>query len=517
MTWNQKKPPSSDEPRILAEAGLSLRDFNAFAAAAVRFYTSELRRELLLEDLIEIQEPTVEPDLRFVLWVEIEGQISSLLFFRNPLDSERGEDGTFRVESHWEIAFLLPEELEAETREIWSAGLVPQTPDGRCPIPLQHADMDEWFPDAGRLGFLTGLLTVLAATTEADLDSGQWQKDLAGEGETLLYRLRLPEHPEGSPRAVGPPDPRLQERQLRDLQRMMKEREIGSVEELKASLAEIESPDQIPHPEPVTPSEQAQEMIDAALWTRGRSRLKLARAALRVWPDCAEAYVLQAELRQSPEARLDLYRRGVAAGERALGPVLDEKAGELWDVLSARPYLRALEGLAETLLGLDQTADAAAVLREMLGLETRDPLHMRDMLTTALLALGRDTETRELLDRYGEDSAWPAYSRALLEFRQGGDSLESRRQLRKALTANSAVPLYLLDLVVLPTEGAPAGLPEPVGQAITYSIFNLEVWQQTPGALDWLEDLMVDFEPGGAGPKRRPGRKAKKRARKRQA
>jgi tetratricopeptide (TPR) repeat protein len=296
---------------------------------------------------------------------------------------------------------------------------------------------------------------------------------------------------------------------------MMKERKFSSVEELKASLAEIVSLDQIPHPEPVMPSELAQEMIDSALTTRGRARLKLARAVLQVWPDCAEAYVLQAELRQNQETRLDLYRRGVAAGERALGPLLDEKAGELWDILLARPYLRALQGLAETLLALNRLADAAGVLREMLGLETRDPARMRDLLTSVLLVLGHDTEARELLDRYGEDSAWPAYSRALLDFRQGGDSLRSRRYLHKALKANGAVPLYLLDLVVLPTQGAAAELPEPVGEALAYSTVNFQVWRETPGALEWLEEIMVDFEPGGSGPKRRPGKKAMKRARKR--
>jgi tetratricopeptide (TPR) repeat protein len=509
VTGNQKKPPSSDEPRVLADSGLSLRDFQAFAAGAVRFYASDLRRQLLVEDLIEIQAPDVEPDLRFVLWVELEEQVAALLFFRNPLESTRAEDGTFQVESHWEIAFLLPEELEPATEELWSRGGALQTPNGRCPLALQHVDDEEWLPDPDGLGFMTGLLEALAATTEAELNHGEWEKPVSVAGEEVLYRLRLPDSGKGPPATVGPPDPRLRERPLRDLQRLMKDRDFASVDEMTGGLDGIDSPDRIPHPEPVTAEEHAQELIDSALRTRGRSRLKLARLALERWPDCAEAYVLQAELLQDLETRLGFYRQGVAAGERALGPLLDERAGELWDVLAARPYLRALQGEAETLLALNRVGDAVGVLREMLGLEARDPLQMRNALTTALLSLGRDVEARELLDRYGEELTWPAYSRALLAFRQGGDTSEARHLLHKAFTSNGAVPLYLLDLVMLPG-GPTSELPEPIGEAAAYAMANFQAWDQTPGALHWVDDVMMERSLGpGAGPQPRSGKKKK--------
>ena len=48
-------------------------------------------------------------------------------------------------------------------------------------------------------------------------------------------------------------------------------------------------------------------------------RIQLAKDALAICPDCADAYVLLAEHAASRKEALDLYEKGAAAGERALG------------------------------------------------------------------------------------------------------------------------------------------------------------------------------------------------------
>lgn len=49
-------------------------------------------------------------------------------------------------------------------------------------------------------------------------------------------------------------------------------------------------------------------------------RLRLAKDALAICPDCADAYVLLAENTTSRKEALRLYEQAVTAGERALGP-----------------------------------------------------------------------------------------------------------------------------------------------------------------------------------------------------
>ncbi len=71
-------------------------------------------------------------------------------------------------------------------------------------------------------------------------------------------------------------------------------------------------------------------------------RVDLARQALTISPDCADAYLLLAEeAASSLEEARELLERGVAAGERALGPEpFEEDVGYFWGILETRPYMR---------------------------------------------------------------------------------------------------------------------------------------------------------------------------------
>src|SRR5205807_9021952 len=76
-----------------------------------------------------------------------------------------------------------------------------------------------------------------------------------------------------------------------------------------------------------TPLDRAQDvMYDAWEASNPRERVRLANEALRISPDCADAYVLLAEetAHRAKEAA-DLYAKGVAAAERALGPEVFEE------------------------------------------------------------------------------------------------------------------------------------------------------------------------------------------------
>lgn len=100
---------------------------------------------------------------------------------------------------------------------------------------------------------------------------------------------------------------------------------------------------------PRTPLEEAQDLVYEAWNAKDKRRVRLARQALRISPDCADAYVLLAEeTARSLEEVRDLYEQGVKAGERALGPdAFKEFRGDFWGILETRPYMRARAGLAQ--------------------------------------------------------------------------------------------------------------------------------------------------------------------------
>jgi hypothetical protein len=247
-------------------------------------------------------------------------------------------------------------------------------------------------------------------------------------------------------------------------------------------------------PDRETPLGQAQDLVSRAFQEPDPARqADLAKQALELSPDCADAYVLLAEQALSRKEALGLYEQAVAVGQRAIGPdAFREHVGHFWGLLETRPYMRAREGLAHTLWTLGRREEAAEHLREMLRLNPNDNQGLRYTLAAWLLNLDRDEELTGLLERYDEPTAMWAYTRALLSFRQHGDTPEARRLLERARKANRHIPAYLLGREPLPLERPGSYSPGQPSEAIIYVGMALSGWKETPGAIAWLKQR----EPG---------------------
>jgi tetratricopeptide (TPR) repeat protein len=308
--------------------------------------------------------------------------------------------------------------------------------------------------------------------------------------------------PPATNQEVGPPQvvfanpvlgggPMPVERSTAQLGRLLIGQEFENEDELNAFLAEL-GPTGFQAAMPRNALDEAQDlMYDAWDAPTRREAVALARKALKLSPDCADAYVLLAqETARTPQQARDLYEQGVAAGERALGPeFFEENAGYFWGLTETRPYMRARAALAETLWELGDTDAAVAHARELLRLNPGDNQGIRYNLLAWLLREGRDDEVGKVLDQYKDDgSAQWLYARALVTYRLEGPSRKAVRQLRAALDANPFVPEFLLGERHLPKQ-----LPEYVGfgdenEAVMAVALIGQQWIRTPGALDWLAD-----------------------------
>jgi hypothetical protein len=235
----------------------------------------------------------------------------------------------------------------------------------------------------------------------------------------------------------------------------------------------------------------------------GRRRVRLAREALEICPDCADAYVLLAEHAPSRREALRLYEQGVAAGERALGAeAFRRDAGRFWGLLETRPYLRARLGLAHALWTAGRRDEAVRHLQDMLRLNPGDNQGVRHTLAGFLLFLDRDGDLGRLLQEYPDEgsAAW-AYTRALLAFRQHGDTPEARRLLQEAKVTNKHVPAYLLG-EKFPPSGRPGPYrPGDEGEALNYLGSFLGGWKSTPGAVAWLRENVQEARKEGPQPR----------------
>lgn len=240
-----------------------------------------------------------------------------------------------------------------------------------------------------------------------------------------------------------------------------------------------------------SPEGRAQELVYSA-WEMAdpRDRIRTAKRALEIWPDCADAWVLLAEnMAESLDEMYEFYAAGVEAGERALGEAaFTEDVGHFWGILETRPYMRARLGLARVLKEMGQIDEAVEHSRELLRLNPSDNQGNRYVLLHLLMEHGRDEEAASLLDEYVEDgmAEW-TYARALLAYRQHGASDEAGELLEAALKRNAFVPAYLLGRRRIPKQ-----LPAMIGlgdnnEAIACAADYKAIWKQTPGAHDWLK------------------------------
>lgn len=217
--------------------------------------------------------------------------------------------------------------------------------------------------------------------------------------------------------------------------------------------------------------------------------IALARKALKVSPDCADAYVLLAEEEaETIEEALELYRQGIAAGERALGKkAFKEYAGHFWGHMETRPYMRAREGLAGCLWQLGSREEAVDHYAAMLKLNPNDNQGLRCLLLPHLIELGRDEEAERLYRKYeGDSGAVWVFSRTLLDFRRLGDSPEAREALHTACEGNPHVPPYLTGRKKMPGELPEYYSPGEDSEAVMCARETGTAWRTSPGALGWL-------------------------------
>jgi tetratricopeptide (TPR) repeat protein len=288
---------------------------------------------------------------------------------------------------------------------------------------------------------------------------------------------------------------RANEKMLQNVGKLLQEREFGSAEEANAYLQTLLSSGAgIPALVSSDPLDRAQELMYDAWEATGSRRAKLARQALEISPDCADAYVLLAEEARSLQEAKDRYEQGLRAGERALGPAaFEEDAGHFWGIMETRPYMRAREGLASCLWRLGERRQAIEHYTDMLRLNPGDNQGIRYLLANCLLRENDQEALESLLNQYKDDvmAEW-LYTRALLAFRREGAGRKANAALKKALKQNTFVPAYLLGKQRLPRQ-----LPGYIGigdqnEAVSYAAGAIAIWREAPGALEWLSSNLSD-------------------------
>jgi tetratricopeptide (TPR) repeat protein len=436
-------------PGALDAPGVTIERLRAFADAAAHFFRAAPWRYLDDGDLVRVEAPKAGKGLSLFAVMGSAGQQFGLGFFASvkryrDMMAGASPEELFKEGSEWAVYFSPPWETPAHDLLAWDRYELPLASPTAYPAAIRlDVHRDPLRPDAGRLAYFEGLLRALAATSEAEMDSGRWSHEVQTADGPATYVLTLP-----------------------DLLEPTKEDELQTTD--------------------WTPLERAQDLIYEAFEIRGRRQIQLIRRALELSPDCADAYLLLAKRSSSPDERLPLYEQAVAAGERALGPgALADPGRAFLGEITTLPYMRARSGLADCLRDLGRIDDAVGHMQALLQLNPGDDLGVRYRLLGALLEANRNADAEALLEDYDEPSATWAYASVLLALR-AKDRRLARSRLRGALRANRHVPRYLTGQRDLPDEMPTAYRIGDQDEAAICAFDLLPAWTQTADASVWL-------------------------------
>lgn len=491
-------------PGLLSQPKVNPKVGRDFFAAAADFYRAAPWVHLSNDDHLAVRvRDQAEPyfvtvmghggvEYGLALYLKWENLLKMLLPHDSPADLVPRE-GTHSL--LFEPVTSLPfDDLEAIERYGWEvAG--PQA----YPMPVIFVPPDTaGRPDGDEIGWYTAALRAIPAFVEQHL-----QRDDDGEIQPVRARLEVPGPTGAWPVEITYPAGELPQaaRRAQDFDFHMDDFEdemltIPDRRIMEGTMAAMLDP---AFESALPPEVQEAQALMYQAWEEDNParRLSLARKALKISADCADAYVLLAEEEaDTVERALELYQQGVAAGRRALGEdYFEENAGHFWGLLETRPFMRAMEGMANYLWKIGRKQESLRTYVDMLHLNPGDNQGIRYDLVDLLLGTNRYQELAALLEEYPHDwSAVWQYTRALLLFREHGASEEANRALDQALEQNRHVPAYLTGEVRVPLR-----LPVTIGigdqnEAAVYASQHLNYWRRLPGAVEWLKERVAAAE-----------------------
>lgn len=271
------------------------------------------------------------------------------------------------------------------------------------------------------------------------------------------------------------------------VQKLIDKEQPKTMEELQQlldSLVGQQLPD-IPEQE-LTEEDQALELVWEAYELpvdKGRRR---AQKALKLYPDCIEAYEYLGNSYSYYHKCAPFFEKGVAIGrDRFGGEYLKQNKNHFWGLTETRPFMRCLAMLAECYYGPGQTARAIPLWEELIELNPNDNQGIRYVLLAALLEVKDLKKYQKYRKMYSEESTLIVYSDALFQFMQKGDSPAATATLKSAFKMNKHVPPLML--ATYPPDAYPDsyswGSKE---EALIYLKYAWRAWLWAEGAKDWL-------------------------------
>jgi tetratricopeptide (TPR) repeat protein len=239
--------------------------------------------------------------------------------------------------------------------------------------------------------------------------------------------------------------------------------------------------------EGLSAKDQAQDLIYGALELPKIEALKKVEEALKLDPNCIDAYEYLGSIENSVEKAMVQYAKGIAIGRELFGgEYLAENKGRFWGLYETRPFMRCLQHYADCLYSTGNKRDCIAVLEELIELNPNDNQGVRDQLLLYLLEMKEFEKFIKYAIQYdGDDAAFTLFTKALYAFIIEGASDNASTKLKAAIKSNKYVAKRLLSKKTINALPEMYGIGD-INEADYYACFARHIWRQTIGATEWL-------------------------------
>ncbi|WP_411170564.1 DUF6398 domain-containing protein [Clostridium sp. MB05] len=218
-------------------------------------------------------------------------------------------------------------------------------------------------------------------------------------------------------------------------------------------------------------------------------KVKLAREALEISKNCAEAYIiLSYDNSLNIKEQKALVIKGIEAAENVIGKEnLKNYIGKFLDLEITRPYYSAKYRLGNLLWSINEKLEAIKEFNDLIELCPEDRLLIRGILLSWLISESLDEEAENLLERYkGDYLPSTKFSKALYLFKVGKKD-EAERALRIANASNQFVIDYIIKQKRIPKNPPELKSLGSEEDAIYYMKNAETAWDSVRGAKEWVK------------------------------
>lgn len=181
-----------------------------------------------------------------------------------------------------------------------------------------------------------------------------------------------------------------------------------------------------------SPSFKSDEILEEAYHAPTvEAKKKLAKKALKIYPDNIDAESLLASLEENPIKKITAYQKVVEKATKILEEndcFNEDNIGLFWGIIETRPYMRARHGKILALMDLGRYREAMKDCEDLLRLSESDNLGIRYLVMGLYGVLEEFERGEKLLKKYNEKTSFMVLPMAIMYFKKG-DYKKARKQL----------------------------------------------------------------------------------------